>query len=226
MHEDSKSFQVQKMFDEIAKNYDLMNYIMSLGNHKKWEQEIISSNINKNLKILDIACGTGSLTNELINIASQKNVIGLDFSKSMIELARKQNINNLILGDSHHIPIKSNTFELITIAYGIRNFENLSNALKEIKRCLNKNGSLKIIEIIKPKNTLKSFIFKIGFNVFAPIFGMIISRNIKAYRYLPKSANMFLSKDSLYDLLDSHGFKAITIKEKLFGSVILLETSV
>jgi demethylmenaquinone methyltransferase/2-methoxy-6-polyprenyl-1,4-benzoquinol methylase len=226
MHKNSKSFQVQKMFDQIAGNYDLMNYIMSLGNHKKWEQELISSNINKNIKILDIACGTGSLTKELIKITSQKNVIGLDFSESMIYLAQNKNINNLILGDSHHIPVKSNTFELITIAYGIRNFENLSNALNEIKRCLNKNGTLKIIEIIKPKNTLRSLIFKIGFNVFAPILGIIISRNIKAYRYLPKSANLFLSKDSLYKLLDSHGFKNINIKQKLFGSVILLETSV
>ena len=219
-----KSYIVQKMFNQIAKNYDLMNYIMSLGNHKKWEQEIIKSVNKKNIRILDVACGTGSLTKELIKINNQNNTIGLDFSLSMLSIAKNNGIENTVLADGHFIPFKNKTFDMISIAYGIRNFSNLNQALIEIKRCLANNGELKIIEIIKPINTFKSFLFKIGFKLIAPLLGIIISRNISAYTYLPKSAELFLTVKEIKNILTKHNFKNIKIKQKFWGSVILLET--
>ena len=110
MKKNTKSQNIQLMFNKIAKKYDLMNYIMSLGNHKKWEQEIVESiNINskKTYKILDIACGTGSLTKEIIKHSSNNQVVGLDFSDGMLKIA-KSTIQNLILGDSHYLPFKKN----------------------------------------------------------------------------------------------------------------------
>tara|TARA_B100001559_G_scaffold183219_1_gene153404 strand:+ start:1768 stop:2442 length:675 start_codon:yes stop_codon:yes gene_type:complete len=219
-----KSYIVQKMFNQIAKNYDLMNYIMSFGNHKKWEQEIIKSVNKKNMKILDVACGTGSLTKELIKISNQNNTIGLDFSLSMLSIAKNNGIENTVLADGHFIPFKNKTFDMISIAYGIRNFSNLNQALIEIKRCLANNGELKIIEIIKPINTFKSVLFKIGFKLIAPLLGIIISRNISAYTYLPKSAELFLTVKEIKNILNKHNFKNIKIKQKFWGSVILLET--
>ena len=85
-----KSYIIQKMFNQIARNYDLMNFIMSFGNHKKWEKEIIKSVNKNNMKILDVACGTGSLTKELIKINNQNHIIGLDFSLSMLSIAKKK----------------------------------------------------------------------------------------------------------------------------------------
>jgi demethylmenaquinone methyltransferase/2-methoxy-6-polyprenyl-1,4-benzoquinol methylase len=212
------------MFNKIAKKYDLMNYIMSLGNHKKWEQEIVGSiklNSNKTDKILDIACGTGSLTQEIIKNSSNDQVIGLDFSDAMLKIA-KNTVSNLILGDSHYLPFKKNYFDHITIAYGIRNFENITQSLQEVNYVLNNKGTLNIIEIIKPYNNIKSFIFKLGFFIFAPLFGLIFSHNFSAYLYLPKSSNSFLTENKINSLLQKNGFNKITTKKKAFGSVILL----
>ena len=212
------------MFNKIAKKYDLMNYIMSLGNHKKWEQEIVESikfNSNKTDKILDIACGTGSLTQEIIKNSSNDQVIGLDFSDAMLKIA-KNTVSNLILGDSHYLPFKKNYFDHITIAYGIRNFENITQSLQEVNYVLNNKGTLNIIEIIKPYNNIKSFIFKLGFFIFAPLFGLIFSHNFSAYLYLPKSSNSFLTENKINSLLQKNGFNKITTKKKAFGSVILL----
>ena len=224
MEKNTRSQNIQLMFNKIAKKYDLMNYIMSLVNHKKWEQEIVESiklNANKTDKILDIACGTGSLTQEIIKNSSNDQVIGLDFSDAMLKIA-KNTVSNLILGDSHYLPFKKNYFDHITIAYGIRNFENITQSLQEVNYVLNNKGTLNIIEIIKPYNNIKSFIFKLGFFMFAPLFGLIFSHNFSAYLYLPKSSNSFLTENKINSLLQKNGFNKITTKKKAFGSVILL----
>ena len=224
MEKNTRSQNIQLMFNKIAKKYDLMNYIMSLGNHKKWEQEIVESikfNSNKTDKILDIACGTGSLTQAIIKNSSNDQVIGLDFSDAMLKIA-KSTVSNLILGDSHYLPFKKNYFDHITIAYGIRNFENITQSLQEVNYVLNNKGTLNIIEIIKPYNNIKSFIFKLGFFIFAPLFGLIFSHNFSAYLYLPKSSNSFLTENKINSLLQKNGFNKITTKKKAFGSVILL----
>ena len=224
MEKNTRSQNIQLMFNKIAKKYDLMNYIMSLGNHKKWEQEIVESiklNSYKTDKILDIACGTGSLTQEIIKNSSNDQVIGLDFSDAMLKIA-KNTVSNLILGDSHYLPFKKNYFDHITIAYGIRNFENITQSLQEVNYVLNNKGTLNIIEIIKPYNNIKSFIFKLGFFIFAPLIGLIFSHNFSAYLYLPKSSNSFLTENKINSLLQKNGFNKITIKKKAFGSVILL----
>ena len=224
MEKNTRSQNIQLMFNKIAKKYDLMNYIMSLGNHKKWEQEIVESiklNSYKTDKILDIACGTGSLTQEIIKNSSNDQVIGLDFSDAMLKIA-KNTVSNLILGDSHYLPFKKNYFNHITIAYGIRNFENITQSLQEVNYVLNNKGTLNIIEIIKPYNNIKSFIFKLGFFIFAPLIGLIFSHNFSAYLYLPKSSNSFLTENKINSLLQKNGFNKITIKKKAFGSVILL----
>ena len=224
MEKNTRSQNIQLMFNKIAKKYDLMNYIMSLGNHKKWEQEIVESiklNSYKTNKILDIACGTGSLTQEIIKNSSNDQVIGLDFSDAMLKIA-KNTVSNLILGDSHYLPFKKNYFDHITIAYGIRNFENITQSLQEVNYVLNNKGTLNIIEIIKPYNNIKSFIFKLGFFIFAPLFGLIFSHNFSAYLYLPKSSNSFLTENKINSLLQKNGFNKIATKKKAFGSVILL----
>tara|TARA_B100001146_G_scaffold156318_1_gene137561 strand:- start:481 stop:1173 length:693 start_codon:yes stop_codon:yes gene_type:complete len=224
MEKNTRSQNIQLMFNKIAKKYDLMNYIMSLGNHKKWEQQIVESikfNSNKTDKILDIACGTGSLTQAIIKNSSNDQVIGLDFSDAMLKIA-KNTVSNLILGDSHYLPFKKNYFDHITIAYGIRNFENITQSLQEVNYVLNNKGTLNIIEIIKPYNNIKSFIFKLGFFMFAPLFGLIFSHNFSAYLYLPKSSNSFLTENKINSLLQKNGFNKITTKKKAFGSVILL----
>ena len=224
MEKNTRSQNIQLMFNKIAKKYDLMNCIMSLGNHKKWEQEIVESiklNANKTDKILDIACGTGSLTQEIIKNSSNDQVIGLDFSDAMLKIA-KNSVSNLILGDSHYLPFKKNYFDHITIAYGIRNFENITQSLQEVNYVLNNKGTLNIIEIIKPYNNIKSFIFMLGFFIFAPLFGLIFSHNFSAYLYLPKSSNSFLTENKINSLLQKNGFNKITTKKKAFGSVILI----
>ena len=195
--------------------------LAGINKQKNYLNTLIKINSKKTYKILDIACGTGSLTKEIIKHSSNNQVVGLDFSNGMLKIA-KSTVPNLILGDSHYLPFKKKYFDHITIAYGIRNFENITQSLQEINYVLNNKGTLNIIEIIKPYSNIKSFIFKLGFFIFAPLFGLMFSNNFSAYLYLPKSSNSFLTEKEINNLLQNNGFKKITTKKKAFGSVILL----
>ncbi len=196
-----KKEQVAKMFDTISSKYDNLNRVISFGIDVKWRKKILKMVAAKNPNnILDIATGTGDLAILLANTKAEK-IIGLDISIGMLEVG-KQKIEakklspkiEMILGDSEKIPFEENTFDAVTVAFGIRNFENLEIGLTEILRVLKPNGVFVILETSVPEK----FPFKQGYGFYTknilPIIGKMFSKDKVAYQYLSDSASIFLTE--------------------------------
>ena len=218
------------MFSAIAKRYDLLNTIISLGQHWIWRKKTISiSTIDISGRVLDVATGTGDMAILLSKNPKFTSIIGLDFTPEMISIARKKSkqINNnklsYLVADSHNLPFPPSTFNLVTVAFGIRNFIDIEKSLNEIKQTLCEGGKITILEIVKsssesPLTKLFGYYFK---NV-VPLFGLIFAGNKSAYQYLPESVNSFITCDEIEHLMKKSGFSNITTQSMSFGSVAII----
>ena len=211
--EKGKKEQVAQMFDTISENYDGLNKIISFGTDAKWKQKILKMVAAKNpTTILDIATGTGDLA-ILFAKTSATEIIGLDISQGMLDIGKKkieaQKLNTkiqMVLGDGENIPYADNYFDVITVAYGVRNFENLEKGLSEILRTLKPGGQFIILETSVPTK----FPFKQGYYVYTnfimPTIGKLFSNDKKAYAYLSNSAQNFPFGEVLNNILRKIGF--------------------
>ncbi|AIG29246.1 bifunctional demethylmenaquinone methyltransferase/2-methoxy-6-polyprenyl-1,4-benzoquinol methylase UbiE [Flavobacterium psychrophilum] len=219
-----KKEQVAKMFDTISSKYDNLNRVISFGIDVKWRKKILKMVAAKNPNnILDIATGTGDLAILLANTKAEK-IIGLDISIGMLEVG-KQKIEakklspkiEMILGDSEKIPFEENTFDAVTVAFGIRNFENLEIGLTEILRVLKPNGVFVILETSVPEK----FPFKQGYGFYTknilPIIGKMFSKDKVAYQYLSDSASIFPYGEKLNNILQKIGFIEVKHLPQTFG---------
>ena len=209
----SKKEQVAQMFDTISGNYDGLNKIISLGTDASWKKKILQMvKLQKPTSILDIATGTGDLA-ILFAETSAKEIIGLDISQGMLDIGKKKieakKLNTkiqMVLGDGENIPYSDNYFDVITVAYGVRNFENLEKGLSEILRVLKPNGTFIILETSVPTQ----FPFKQGYYVYTnfimPTIGKLFSKDQKAYTYLSNSAQNFPFGEALNNILRKIGF--------------------
>ena len=219
-----KKEQVAKMFDTISNEYDGLNRVISFGIDIKWRKKVVDIVGKTNPKsILDIATGTGDLA---INLAKTKakKLIGLDISEGMLNVGRKK-IENLhlsdtiemVLGDSEKIPFVDNTFDAITVAFGVRNFENLEKGLSEIFRVLKKGGTFVVLETSVPTKTP----YKQGYHFYStkilPLIGKLFSKDKLAYKYLSDSAAAFPYGVAFNNILQKIGFIAIENKPQTFG---------
>ena len=200
-----KKEQVAQMFDAIATNYDGLNRVISFGIDVSWRKKVLQLVANtKPETILDIATGTGDLA-ILMTKTDAKEIIGLDISAGMLEIG-KQKINEkkldhkitMVLGDSENIPYPDNYFDAITVAFGVRNFENLEKGLAEILRVLKPNGIFVILETSVPTR----FPYKQGYAFYTrfilPLIGKLFSKDKVAYKYLSDSANIFPFGEALF----------------------------
>ena len=227
-HQESKSpkkNQVEKMFDSISFEYDLLNAIMTFNSHKRWKKNIL--NIAKKLKpknALDIATGTADIA---INLGSISNcdVIGVDISEQMLNVGREK-ITKMKLtksvrlesGDAENLNFKDNYFDLVTIGFGVRNFQDLEKGLSESLRVLKVKGTLIVLETSVPENRIMKLFYSIFTRTYIPIMAMIFSKDKSAYNYLLNSAELFPSGTKFSNILKSVGFADVLIKPKLFGS--------
>ncbi|MCF6168703.1 bifunctional demethylmenaquinone methyltransferase/2-methoxy-6-polyprenyl-1,4-benzoquinol methylase UbiE [Lutibacter sp.] len=219
-----KKEQVAKMFDNISKEYDGLNRVISFGIDIKWRKKVVEIIGKTNPKsILDIATGTGDLA---INLAQTKasKIIGLDISEGMLEVGRKKikklNLENtieMVFGDSEKIPFKENSFDAVTVAFGVRNFENLEKGLSEIYRVLKTDGTFVVLETSVPTKTP----YKQGYHFYStkilPLIGKLFSRDKSAYKYLSDSAASFPYGSAFNNILRKTGFIAIENKPQTFG---------
>jgi len=220
-----KKSQVEKMFDSISSEYDLLNGIMTFNSHKKWKKNIL--NIAKKLKpknALDIATGTADIAINLGSIYDCK-VVGVDISEQMLSIGRKKITKmkldesiTLETGDAENLNFKDNYFDLVTIGFGVRNFQDLEKGLRESFRVLNKEGTLIILETSVPKNRIMKLFYSIFTRTYIPIMARIFSKDKSAYNYLLNSAELFPSGTKFSEILKSVGFSKVQIKPKLFGS--------
>ncbi len=213
------------MFDSISTEYDLLNGIMTFNNHKRWKKNIL--NLAKKIQpknALDLATGTADIAINLGAIPNCK-VIGVDISEQMLNVGRKKIIKlglattvNLETGDAEHLNYKDDFFDLITIGFGVRNFQNLKGGLKESLRVLKPKGTLIILETSVPKNIVVRFFYSLFTRTYIPLMARLFSKDISAYNYLLNSAEAFPCGSEFGNILKSVGFTKIQIKPKFFGS--------
>ena len=221
----SKKSQVEKMFDSISSEYDLLNGIITFNNHSRWKNNILKiSKTLKPKKALDIATGTADIAIKLGSI-SDCQVIGIDISEKMLNVGRdkiiaKKMSKNVKLesGDAENLSYLNNTFDIITIGFGVRNFQDLKKGLKESLRVLKPQGSLIILETSVPENKIIKFFYRIFTRTYIPLMAFIFSKDNSAYNYLLDSAEDFPCGNNFAEILKFVGFKKVEIRPKFFGS--------
>ena len=208
----SKKLQVAKMFDNIAKSYDFLNHFLSFGMDFYWRKKAVSKLTNNPKKILDVATGTADFA-----IAATKmkevQIIGIDISEKMLEIGenkiKQKGLEKQIklqLADSENLPFESGSFDGITAGFGVRNFENLQLGLSEMCRVLEEDGIAVILEPSKPKAFPVKQIYSAYFHYILPFFGRLISKDNRAYNYLPESVDTFPENEKFIDILKAVGF--------------------
>ena len=227
-----KKEQVAQMFDTISGNYDNLNRVISFGIDIKWRKKVLKMVSDKNPNtILDIATGTGDLAILMTKTKAEK-IIGLDISDGMLEVGRQkiaaQSLSNrieMVLGDSEKMSYNDNSFDAITVAFGVRNFENLEIGLTEILRVLKPNGIFVILETSVPVK----FPFKQGYNFYSknilPLIGKMFSKDNVAYGYLSESASFFPFGEALNNILRKVGFIDVVDLPQTFGVATIYSAS-
>ena len=219
-----KKEQVTQMFDTISKNYDGLNRVISFGADVQWRKKVVAILKKKQPKsILDIATGTGDLAINLVKTGANK-IVGLDISPGMLEVGKRKiaekNLGQkieMVIGDSENLPFDNNSFDAITVAFGVRNFEDLEKGLSEIYRVLRPQGTFVVLETSVPTRTP----FKQGYHFYTkyilPKIGKLFSRDRSAYSYLSESAAVFPYGKRFNNILEKVGFIAVGNKPQTFG---------
>lgn len=222
--ETSKKEQVAKMFNNISHRYDFLNHFLSLGIDKLWRKKAISLLRPQNPKlILDVATGTGDFAIQALVLNPDK-VIGIDISTGMLDVGRvkirERKLDSkieLLEGDSEKLPFEENKFDAITVAFGVRNFENLELGLREIKRVLKPGGMLVVLEFSKPRSFPFKQLYNFYFKSILPGVGRMVSADKSAYTYLPASVEAFPDGNDFIQVLQRVGFNKTQCRTLTFG---------
>lgn len=220
----SKKEQVAQMFNKISKRYDFLNHFLSLGIDVLWRKKAIKMLApHKPNSILDIATGTGDFALEALKLNPEK-IVGVDISNGMLKIGRQKIMEKgledrieLKYGDSEKLEFPDNKFDAVIVSFGVRNFENLSEGLKEMYRVLKPQGTALILEFSKPQKFPLKQLYGWYFNNILPGVGRMISKDKSAYRYLPESVEHFPSGKGFLQELELAGFKRCLCKTLTFG---------
>jgi demethylmenaquinone methyltransferase/2-methoxy-6-polyprenyl-1,4-benzoquinol methylase len=212
---------VRDMFDRIAPVYDLMNRVMSLGLDVRWRRMTARAVVRPDDRVLDVCCGTGDLA--LADLEAGGNVTGLDFSERMLARARrKSDAIEWVRGDATALPFPEDTFDAVTVGFGVRNLADLESGLRELARVLRPGGRLGCLEITRPTGALRPF-FRLWFDGLVPLAGRVLPGG-SAYTYLPASVRRFPGPEDLAAVMERAGFAAIRWK-LLGGGIVALHTA-
>ena len=214
------------MFDNIAKDYDSLNHIMSLSIDKIWRRKAIKiiKDAGEAPRVLDVACGTGDFSIAIAKAVKKGEVIGVDISKEMLEVMHQKVLKNKLesmisqeMGDGEALRFPEGSFDRVVNAFGIRNFENREKGLQEALRVLKPGGRLVILELSRPQNKIIRWFYDLYFLHILPIIGGKVSGDRAAYAYLPASVKAFPGKKEFTDELRRAGFVNITHRAFTFG---------
>ena len=220
---------VAAMFDRISPSYDQLNHWLSLNIDKLWRRKTAKEVAKSHPKaILDLATGTADLAIEIAKHNPEAHIIGTDISEKMLEIGeskiKKQHLENQIelhLGDAAGLPFKTNFFNAVTVAFGVRNFENLEQGLSEIHRVLKSSGHAFILEFSMPEKFPIKQAYRLYFKHLLPRIGKTVSKDENAYTYLPESVEKFPKPDTFCKVLSSFGLENIKAKPLTFGVAVL-----
>lgn len=221
----AKKEKIKKLFDNIAPDYDKLNHILSLNIDKGWRRKAVREIVDCDhpLSVLDVACGTGDFTIEIARrAAGGSSVTGIDLSEGMMEVGRRKILSSgvsavLEYGDCEALTYEDNTFDRISVGFGVRNFEHLSVGLAQMCRVLKPGGKLVILELSVPSNAFIRWCYKLYFLNILPAIGGMVSGNRSAYEYLPASVLHFPSPDKFIPMMREAGFAEVRHKAFTFG---------
>ena len=225
---DKKKF-VGDVFTSVAKNYDVMNDAMSFGMHRLWKKILVElASIGEDDFILDIASGTGDISKLISKEYPNTNIFMSDINYEMLDEGRNRAIDESFSRNCHfcqlsgeELPFKDNTFDVITVGFGLRNFTNKEKGLKEMKRCLKKNGKLLVLEFSKPINPVFSKIYDwYSFNIL-PKLGSLLANDSDSYQYLAESIRMHPDQDKLKKMMLTSGLSNCKFFNLLNGIVAI-----
>lgn len=226
-----KKENIRQMFDDISGDYDQLNHIMSMNVDKTWRRRALKHIVAKDdapLNILDLACGTGdfsvAIARRMKKYGNAGHVIGLDLSEGMLKVMDekivKAGLGDMIStshGDGENLPFDTDSFDRVTIAFGIRNFEDRLQGLKEMLRVLKPGGRLAILELSVPRNAVLRWFYKLYFLHLLPAIGGAISGNKAAYKYLPASVLNFPAPGEFMQTILQAGFSKVSAKSYTLG---------
>lgn len=213
------------MFNNIAFRYDFLNRFLSAGIDVRWRKKALEQLKDIQPKVLlDVATGTADVALMATKVLNPARIIGIDISDGMLDLGRKKvqeqklgNIIELQNGDSETIKFLDNTFDAVTVAFGVRNFENLEKGLAEILRVLKPGGKLVVLEFSKPKTPVVKEFYNVYMKIVAPMMGKLFSKNRNAYKYLDESIKKFPEGKNFTQILDSLGYRNTYCKPQSAG---------
>ena len=218
--------RVREMFAGIAKRYDLLNHLLSGNVDKRWRR-IVAKRVSEKISsssslILDVACGTGDLSLTLFENTGAR-VVGTDFCRPMLEIAAGKTSDRipLIEGDALDLPFRDGSFEVVTIAFGLRNLASVEGGLAELRRVLKPGGWVAVLEFSRPANAMMRPLFGLYFHKVLPLMGGIVSGSPMAYSYLPASVQKFPDQEQLSLLMKQAGFEQVQF-ENLTGGIAAL----
>ena len=215
-----KAGYVRDLFSSIAPTYDFLNTLLSFNQDKKWRQRVVQeANVPAGGKVLDLCTGTGKLAFAFLDQSPAKLVIGLDFSHEMLTIAKAMEIriSNIeyrkkiafIQADAIEIPFQDNTFDCVTIAFGLRNVPDLSRLFQDMKRVTKPNGKMLALELTRPNNKFVYLFYYIYLHWYLPILGRLISKNKTAYSYLANTISQFYNREQVEKLLVNAGWRNV-----------------
>lgn len=229
----SKSEQVREMFDSIAPAYDFMNRAMTFGIDKLWRAKAVKMIRNHSPRqILDIATGTGDLAIKLARELPEVKITGVDLSEGMIEIGRKKVAEagldervEMMTGDCLSLPMVDDNYDCVTVAYGVRNFERLLQGYREMLRVLRPGGMLCVIELSTPTSAIVKPLYKIYTRYIIPAVGRMVSKDVRAYSYLPESIAAVPQGDDMLAIMREAGFTDTRHRPLTFGTCTIYTAS-
>lgn len=212
----SKKEEVAEMFNNISKRYDFLNHFLSLGIDKLWRKKAIRQLVDVQPKrILDIATGTGDFAVAALKLDPEE-VVGVDISQGMLDMGIKkmkkrgyEDIITMTLGDSEKLPFDDDSFDALTVGFGVRNYENLEKGLSDMLRVLKPGAKAVILEFSKPKKFPIKQLFGFYSKRLIPFFGRLISKDKRAYAYLPESVAAFPEGEAFEEIMTKTGYKYV-----------------
>ncbi|SHI60215.1 demethylmenaquinone methyltransferase [Cruoricaptor ignavus] len=219
----SKKSQVEDMFDNIAPRYDLLNHVLSLKIDVLWRRLLVHMMAaGRPQRVLDVATGTGDLA-IAIHRGTGAQVTGLDLSQQMLNVGTEKIKNaglstgiRMLKGDAENLPFQDDTFDAVSVAFGVRNFENLEIGLREMRRVVKPGGSVFILEFSQVEGILRP-LYQFYFKNILPRIGRLVSRDNRAYTYLPDSVNAFPYGDAMKKILLAQGYSKVDYKKLSLG---------
>ncbi|MBO7185671.1 MAG: bifunctional demethylmenaquinone methyltransferase/2-methoxy-6-polyprenyl-1,4-benzoquinol methylase UbiE [Alistipes sp.] len=232
--EQTKKEQVEQMFDNIAPTYDKLNHIMSLNIDRVWRRRVMRIvRRSKAHKIMDVATGTGDLAIAMAKRVDRIQILGVDLSEEMLAVARekvrKQGLEERIMlekGDAENlVMVADESVDAVTVAFGVRNFENMEQGLRELYRTIKHGGKLVVLEFSMPKNRLVRWIYRQYAHRLLPYVGGMISKDRRAYTYLPDSVEEFPAPEKFAQILKDVGFTKVRLRRQSFGIAYIYEAT-